>query len=56
VIERLAAQGCIPNPASQVEQGSISLGCVVPRVASIGRRAYRLRFRTESHQTEGDKK
>jgi hypothetical protein len=56
VIERLASHGCIPNPASQVKQGSISLGCVVPRIASIGRWAYRVCFGPESRQTEGHEK
>ena len=43
VIESLSAQGCIPDPVGQIEQGGIALGGIAAGIAAIRRRIYRLR-------------
>ena len=47
VIERLSAQGCIPDPVGQIEQSSIALSGIAARITAIRRRIYRLRVSDE---------
>ena len=47
VIESLSAQGCIPDPVGQIEQGSIALSGIAARITAIRRRIYRLHVSDE---------